>query len=122
MSDQTPTLGEALRAWAETPSGPLATEALDALADRADALEQRARGSVAEVLRLDDVVTDLRAQVERVRALAESWRYKGEFGWGAWQEGEGPDEEGHILDNAAAELRATLAGDENELARLRGDS
>ena len=30
------------------------------------------------------------AALARVRALAEKWRYKGEFGWGAWQEGHGP--------------------------------
>lgn len=46
--------------------------------------------------------------VEPLLALAEKWRYKGEFGWGAWQEGEGPDQEGLALDNAAAELRAAV--------------
>lgn len=51
----------------------------------------------------------LRATVERVKALAESWRYKGEFGWGAWQEGHGPDQEGYFLDGAASQLRAALS-------------
>jgi hypothetical protein len=48
------------------------------------------------------------AQLSRVEMLAEGWRYKGEFGWGAWQEGEGPDEDGLALDHAAAEIRAAL--------------
>lgn len=48
------------------------------------------------------------AAIDRVKALAESWRYKGEFGWGAWQEGHGPDQEGWVLDHAAGELRAAL--------------
>jgi hypothetical protein len=48
------------------------------------------------------------AAVDAVLALAEEWRYKGEFGWGAWQEGQGPDPEGYILDTAAGELRAAI--------------
>jgi hypothetical protein len=48
------------------------------------------------------------AAVEAVEALAEKWRYKGEFGWGAWQEGQGPDPEGHVLDEVSSELRAAL--------------
>ena len=48
------------------------------------------------------------ATIERVKALAETWRYKGEFGWGPWQEGYGPDQEGYILDHAAGLLRAAL--------------
>lgn len=47
-------------------------------------------------------------KLERVLALAEKWRYKGEFGWGAWQEGHGPDETGYALDGAASELLAAL--------------
>lgn len=39
-----------------------------------------------------------------VLELAEEWKYKGEFGWGAWQEGYGPGPEGHILDSVAHEL------------------
>lgn len=52
--------------------------------------------------------TRLRAAVERVRAVAEAWRYKGEFGWGPWQAGEGPDHEGYILDQAAYRILAAL--------------
>jgi len=48
------------------------------------------------------------ATIERVWALAETWRYKGEFGWGPWQEGYGPDQEGCALDCAASEIRAAL--------------
>ena len=50
------------------------------------------------------------AALGRVRALAEDWRYKGEFGWGAWQEGHGPDQEGWVLDHAAGEIRTALDG------------
>ena len=50
------------------------------------------------------------AALARVRALAEDWRYKGEFGWGAWQEGHGPDQEGWVLDHAAGEIRTALDG------------
>lgn len=46
---------------------------------------------------------------ERIAELAEQWRYKGEFGWGPWQEGYGPDQEGIVLDHAAVDLRALLA-------------
>jgi hypothetical protein len=48
------------------------------------------------------------AALARVEALAEKWRYKGEFGWGHWQEGYGPDHEGEVLDHASAELRVAL--------------
>jgi hypothetical protein len=57
------------------------------------------------------------AAIRRVEALCEEWRYKGEFGWGAWQEGEGPDHEGYVLDGAATQIRAALApqdGDSDE--------
>jgi len=50
------------------------------------------------------------AKLEKVAALAENWRHKGEFGWGPWQLGEGPDPEGQILDEAATELRNILSG------------
>ena len=52
----------------------------------------------------------LAAAAERVRALADGWRYKGEFGWGAWQEGYGPDEHGELLDYAACEIIRALDG------------
>lgn len=51
-----------------------------------------------------------KARLGKVRALAERWRYKGEFGWGAWQEGYGPDPEGAALDHAATELLQALDG------------
>jgi len=44
-----------------------------------------------------------------IEALAYEWRYKGEFGWGPWQEGHGPEIEGQVLDEAAIRLRALLA-------------
>ncbi len=47
----------------------------------------------------------LRAEIE---ALAEQWRYKGEFGWDDGSHAYGPDEEGFVLDRASAELRAIL--------------
>lgn len=50
----------------------------------------------------------LLAALDAALALAEEWRYKGEFGWGAWQEGQGPDPEGHVLDGASADLRAAI--------------
>jgi len=54
------------------------------------------------------VVREQEAKLARVRALAEDWRYKGEFGWGAWQEGHGPDPEGYVLDSAASDIRKAL--------------
>ena len=53
-------------------------------------------------------VPKLLAALEAVEALAEQWRYKGEFGWGAWQEGHGPDPEGHVLDSAASDIRKAI--------------
>ena len=75
--------------------------------------------SVAELLQpMKDRIAKLRtsptdqakliAAIEAVESLAEKWRYKGEFGWGAWQEGQGPDPEGHVLDEVSSELRAAL--------------
>jgi hypothetical protein len=113
-----------------------------------DAIEARGDGAwdiavlVAEVRRLwaenerhiqhwgDGVVDrdNLRAErdravaaLRRVEELAEKWRYKGEFGWGAWQEGYGPDQEGYVLDGAASELRAAIKG-EDELQTGYSDS
>lgn len=57
-------------------------------------------------------VRDQAAKLGRVAVLAEEWRYKGENGWGAWQEGEGPDPEGYLLDCAAGEVRAALTATE----------
>lgn len=47
---------------------------------------------------------DQRQKLAEVRALAEKWRYKGEHGWGPWQEGYGPGPEDQVLDGAAGEL------------------
>ena len=58
--------------------------------------------------RLEDAETKLAA----VRGLAESWRYKGEFGWGPWQEGNGPDFEGQVLDYAACAILRALDGEQ----------
>lgn len=88
--------------------------------------EDRAQKAEAEVERLteayqwtDQVLTAvtaerdaLAAQVARVESLAEEWRYKGQFGWGAWQLGEGPDPEGYVMDHCASALRAALADSE----------
>lgn len=50
-----------------------------------------------------------RDKLAAVSVLAETWRYKGEFGWGSWQEGHGPDQEGYVLDQASSALRAAVA-------------
>lgn len=66
---------------------------------------------VAEVERLETDRNGLNAQLGRVLELAQSWRYKGEFGWGPWQEGHGPDVEGTVLDNAATAIFKAVIGD-----------
>ena len=66
--------------------------------------------ALAEVERLTAERDALAAQVARVESLAEDWRYKGQFGWGPWQIGEGPDPEGYVMDHCASALRAVLAG------------
>jgi hypothetical protein len=53
----------------------------------------------------------LTAALRAVEVLAEGWRYKGEFGWGPWQSGEGPDIEGQILDEVASKIRAVLTSE-----------
>ena len=68
--------------------------------------------ALAEVTRLTAERDALAAQVARVEALAEEWRYKGQFGWGPWQIGEGPDPEGYVMDHCASALRAALADPE----------
>lgn len=60
---------------------------------------------------LTDLIAAARA-VERVRGLAEGWRYKGEFGWGPWQVGGGPDETGEALDSAGRAILAALDGEQ----------
>lgn len=60
------------------------------------------------------LLAELRKRDEALAAvavLAETWRYKGEYGWGAWQEGHGPDQEGTILDGVSSALRAAIKGD-----------
>lgn len=61
--------------------------------------------TTTELLAANERHDKLRAAIE---ALADQWRYKGEFGWGPWQEGYGPDFEGQVLDECAAQLRALL--------------
>ena len=68
----------------------------------------------AEVARLTAERDALAAQVARVEALVEEWRYKGQFGWGAWQLGEGPDPEGYVMDHCAFALRDALTGSETD--------
>ena len=65
---------------------------------------------VAAVNALPDLL-DAAEALERVRALAEDWRYKGEYGWGPWQAGEGPDPEGAALDWAASKIRRAIDGE-----------
>ena len=66
-----------------------------------------ARAGAAEAER-----DDLAAAVERVRALAEEWRYKGEHGHGPWQAGSGPSPEGEALDWASSLILRALDGGE----------
>lgn len=63
----------------------------------------------ADVAYLLAELADRDEKLAAVAVLAEAWRYKGEFGWGAWQEGHGPDQEGAILDDASRALRAAVA-------------
>jgi hypothetical protein len=71
-------------------------------------LERESQHHSETLDRLDAAVADCDALADKVRALADEWAYKGEFGWGPWQAGEGPDIEGQILDQAASRLRALL--------------
>lgn len=68
--------------------------------------------TIEDAERLADEVERLTAALSRVEALAEGWRYKGEFGWGPWQEGYGPAPDGYILDGAATDLLRALTGKE----------
>ena len=65
---------------------------------------------IGQLQRSADDALDAAAAIERVRVLADGWRYKGEFGWGAWQEGYGPDEHGLLLDDAACKVLRALDG------------
>jgi hypothetical protein len=65
----------------------------------------RGADKVAEALRQRDRYS---AALDAVLGLAEDWRYKGEFGWGPWQEGYGPDLEGAVLDEASVTIRKVI--------------
>ena len=78
-----------------------AVNALPTLLDRLAHMTEARNNARAEVKRLT-------AQVERVRALADEWTYKGEFGWDDGSHAYGPDCEGQALDYAAAKLRRAL--------------
>lgn len=86
---------------------------LDAIRTRVTAY--RTHGTPGRAAPRDRAI--LLAALEAALALAEQWRYKGEHGWGVWQEGHGPDPEGYIIDGASADLRAAisdaLTGDES---------
>lgn len=78
-------------------------------------LDAIGRGAVVGILSAADEVLATKQLAERqgqalnqIRDLCEAWRYKGEFGWGPWQSGEGPDAEGFYLDLAAGKIRAIL--------------
>jgi hypothetical protein len=87
-----------------------AAEVLDGIRTRAKAYKDHGTPGLAA----PQDRARLAAALEAVLALAEEWRYKGEFGWGAWQEGQGPDPEGYILDTASGELRAAVEKALNE--------
>lgn len=53
-------------------------------------------------------VPRLVAALRAVEEVCDQWAYKGEFGWGAWQEGKGPSPEGAALDDASAAVRAAI--------------
>lgn len=72
MSDQTPTLGDAIRElaeWDRNGDHVLDTDHVTTLADRADELEAAYRVADAEIARLSEFHDHYRGQVERVRAL-----------------------------------------------------
>lgn len=95
-----------------------ATEVMSGLRELGKALGLRpgvqitGPAALAEVARLTAERDALAAKVARAEALAEDWRYKGQFGWGPWQIGEGPDPEGYVMDHCAFALRDALAGSE----------
>ena len=86
------------------------TGIIDYRGEQQQRAEDERDNALAEVARLTAERDALAAQVTRVESLAEDWRYKGRFGWGAWQIGEGPDPEGYVMDHCASALRAALAG------------
>jgi hypothetical protein len=84
----------------------------------AEPWSKRSEAIARQVLALLDALDAAEARIAAVEALAEAWRYKGEFGWGPWQTGEGPDPEGQILDDAAATLRAALSSASTDPAEI----
>lgn len=89
----------------------------DAYREQRTGFSDRESGDYLDTAGLDDAVVSeddedqvmrLALKLYRVRQLAKGWRYKGEFGWGPWQEGHGPDPEGLVLDQVATELLAIL--------------
>lgn len=80
---------------------------LRGLALRADVTEGRARNAVAQVLQMDERLKNVRSIADGIDAEAS------DSGNGRLYE--------QAMDHVAL-IRAALAGDENELARLQGDS
>lgn len=56
---------------------------------------------ITDGLPVADYLEGIRGEGGARQALADQWRYKGEFGWGPWQEGYGPNPEGSLLDDLA---------------------
>lgn len=94
-----------------TPGDWAAVNGLRIASPRAVVAEEVGSADAALIVAAVNAVGPLTAAVRAVLELAESWRYKGEYGWGAWQEGHGPDPEGYVLDRAAADIRAAIGGD-----------
>ena len=65
----------------------------------------------------ESILAAANERLDAVRVLAEKWRYKGEHGWGSWQEGQGPDLEGQVLDSAAHALLAIVDPDSVRVPR-----
>lgn len=88
----------------------------DAYREQRTGFADRESGDYLDTAGLDDAVLPededqvmrLALKLYRIRELAEGWRYKGEFGWGPWQEGHGPDPEGQVLDQVATKLLEIL--------------
>ena len=75
-----------------------------------DGRKQRGRAVRAET-EMERIAAErdaLAAKIERVRALADEWTYKGEFGWDDGSHAYGTDCVVQALDYAAAELRRAL--------------
>lgn len=77
--------------------------------ERAD-LVKAASLMVAAIKRFDRAALARDAAAKERERAEEEWRYTGEFGWGPWQAGEGPDFEGQVLDSASSDLSKALDG------------